>query len=44
MLLPLQARQLDIYIWKPSLYTVKKVIEFPLPSRDVNNQTIPGRE
>jgi hypothetical protein len=22
----------------------KKVIDFPVPSRDVNNQTLPGRE
>jgi hypothetical protein len=25
-------------------YTVKKVIVFPVPSRDVTNQTLPGRE
>jgi hypothetical protein len=25
-------------------YTVKKVIVFPVPSRDVSNQTLPGRE
>jgi hypothetical protein len=25
-------------------YTVKKVIIFPVPSRDVTNQTLPGRE
>jgi hypothetical protein len=25
-------------------YTVKKVAHFPLPSRDVTNQTLPGRE
>jgi hypothetical protein len=25
-------------------YTVKKVIDFPFPSRDVTNQTLPGRE
>jgi hypothetical protein len=23
-------------------YTVKKVIDFPVPSRDVTNQTLPG--
>ncbi len=27
-----------------SLYTVKKVIVFPVPSLDVTNQTLPGRE
>jgi hypothetical protein len=26
------------------LYTVKKVIDFPVPSRDVTNQTLPGQE
>jgi hypothetical protein len=26
------------------VYTVKKVIVFPVPSRDVTNQTLPGRE
>jgi hypothetical protein len=25
-------------------YTVKKVNDFPVPSRDVTNQTLPGRE
>jgi hypothetical protein len=25
-------------------YTVKKVSGFPVPSRDVTNQTLPGRE
>jgi hypothetical protein len=25
-------------------YTVKKVSDFPVPSRDVTNQTFPGRE
>jgi hypothetical protein len=25
-------------------YTVKKVIDFPVPSRDVTNQTLPGQE
>ncbi len=25
-------------------YTVKKVSELPVPSRDVTNQTLPGRE
>jgi hypothetical protein len=25
-------------------YTVKKVIVFPVPSRDVTNQTLPGQE
>ncbi len=25
-------------------YTVKKVIFFPVPSRDVTNHTLPGRE
>ena len=25
-------------------YTVKKVIDFPVPSREVTNQTLPGRE
>jgi hypothetical protein len=25
-------------------YTVKKVLVFPVPSRDVTNQTLPGRE
>ncbi len=25
-------------------YTVKKVMVFPVPSRDVNNRTIPGWE
>jgi hypothetical protein len=25
-------------------YTVKKVSDFPVPSRDVTNQTLPGRE
>ncbi len=31
---------------KPSAlrYTVKKVIFFPVPSRDVTYQTLPGRE
>jgi hypothetical protein len=27
-----------------SEYTVKKVIGFPVPSRDVTNQTLPGGE
>jgi hypothetical protein len=26
------------------MYTVKKVIVFPVPSRDVNIETLPGRE
>jgi hypothetical protein len=26
------------------IYTVKKVIVFPVPSRDVTNHTLPGRE
>ncbi len=26
------------------LHTVKKVSDFPVPSRDVTNQTLPGRE
>ncbi len=26
------------------IYTVKKVSDFPTPSRDVTNQTLPGRE
>jgi hypothetical protein len=26
------------------MYTVKKVSGFPVPSRDVTNQTLPGRE
>jgi hypothetical protein len=26
------------------LYTVKKVIVFPVPSQDVTNQTLAGRE
>jgi hypothetical protein len=25
-------------------YTVKKVIDFPVPSREVTNQTLSGRE
>ncbi len=25
-------------------YTVKKVSDFPIPSRDVTNQTLPGKE
>jgi hypothetical protein len=29
---------------KKSGYTVKKVINFPVPSRDVTYQTLPGRE
>ena len=28
----------------PEAYTVKKVINFPAPSRDVTNQTLLGRE
>ncbi len=28
----------------PHTYTVKKVGDFPVPHRDVNNQTLPGRE
>jgi hypothetical protein len=35
-------------LWKepsfPLCYTVKKVTYFPVPSRDVTNQTLPGRE
>ncbi len=27
-----------------SSYTVKKISRFPVPSRDVTNQTLPGRE
>ncbi len=27
-----------------SMQTVKKVIVFPVPSRDVTNETLPGRE
>ncbi len=27
-----------------SLYTVKKVSDFPVPGRDVTNQTLPGQE
>ncbi len=32
--------------WKRriSAYTVKKVIVFPVPSRDVTHQTLPGQE
>jgi NhaP-type Na+/H+ or K+/H+ antiporter len=26
------------------VYTVKKVNDFPVPSRDVTNQTLPGRK
>ncbi len=26
------------------VYTVKKFIVFPVPTRDVTNQTLPGRE
>ncbi len=26
------------------MYTVKKVSRFPVPSRDVTNQSVPGRE
>ena len=29
---------------KMILYTVKKVTDFPVPSRDVTNQTLPGWE
>ncbi len=28
----------------PTPYTVKKVIDVPVPSRDVTNQTLPGGE
>jgi hypothetical protein len=26
------------------LYNVKKIIDFPVPSRNVSNQTLPARE
>jgi hypothetical protein len=29
---------------KKAYYTVKKVCDFPVPSRGVTNQTLPGRE
>jgi hypothetical protein len=33
-----------INIARRKRYTVKKVIVFPVPRRDVTNQTLPGRE
>jgi hypothetical protein len=32
------------FLYRFLLYTVKKVIDFPVPSRDVTYQTLPGRE
>jgi hypothetical protein len=33
----------DIITRQPKgIYTVKKVTDFPVPSRDVSNQTLPG--
>ncbi len=32
------------YTGSALLYTVKKVSDFPVPSRDVTNQTLPGLE
>jgi hypothetical protein len=31
-------------IFSSSTHTVKKVIDFPVPSRDITNQTLPGRD
>ncbi len=33
-----------LYKERRSMYTVKKVHEFPVSSRDVTNQTPPGQE
>ncbi len=32
------------YLFVPVAHTVKKVENFPVPSRDVTNQTLPGRD
>jgi hypothetical protein len=34
--------QQESFMWH--LYTVKKVTDFPVPSRDATNQTLPGGE
>jgi hypothetical protein len=34
----------QIHVFLDKQYTVKKVIDFPVPSLDVTNQTLPGRE
>jgi hypothetical protein len=41
--------KIDISLWPPDVnegfpYTIKKVNNFPVPSRDVTNQTLPDRE
>jgi hypothetical protein len=33
-----------VLIYNFIIYTVKKVSHFPVPSRDVTDQTLPGRE
>jgi hypothetical protein len=38
------ARQQYIYASVPRLHCKKKVSRFPVPSRDVTNQTLPGLE
>jgi hypothetical protein len=34
----------DLIMTAPFIYTVKKVLDFPVPSRDVTYHTLPGRE
>jgi hypothetical protein len=34
----------SVYMATTNLYTVKKVSDFPVPSRDVTNLILPGRE
>ncbi len=41
-----KAQRFKITVFASSVlpYTVKKVIDFPIPSRDITNQTLPGRK
>jgi hypothetical protein len=34
----------DLIMTAPLIYTVKKVLDFPVPCRDVTYHTLPGRE
>ncbi len=41
---PTQGTKLHTQVRPRTNYTVKKVSQFPVPSRDVTDQTLPGRE
>jgi hypothetical protein len=39
-----EMREIDYHLPLGKMNTVKKVIDFPVPSRDLTYQTLPGRE